>query len=514
MSSARDNKKRIAKNTLFLYIRLIVVMGVSLFTVRVVLKTLGIEDYGIYNVVASFVTMFSFFTLTLGTGTTRFFSYALGEKDDDKLNKLFNISLIVFILLGISIFIIAEPIGLWFLNNKLQIPDNRLDAAFWVFQFSIISFIINLIHVPFQSLIMSYERMNVYAYLSVIEVILKLVVVYVLLIVPFDKLIVYAALLAFTSLIITTFYIVYCTKKFNTCKIRFYWETAMFKELFSFCGWNMIGALSNVLRSQGVNILLNMFFGPIVNAARGVAFQISNAMNHFVTSFYSSFRPQITKLYAANNIDEMISLMLISSRASFYLIFILALPVFLEVETLLSLWLVEVPDYTVVFTRLVIINSIIESLSYPLASGVLSTGKVKWYQIITGGLLILNLPLSYIFLKLGFPPECTMIIMIVVTAFSILIRLYFMRFYFNVSIRQYVKGVMSYIIKVIIISIITPVILHYVIHHDIYRLLIVVLCSIVSVVFSIYYLGLSISERNLLKTFISTRLCKFFNKRN
>ena len=290
-------------------------------------KALGVVDYGIHNVVAGIVTMFSFITMTLSTGTVRFFSFQLGEKNIDKLNKLFNLSLLYFCVIIVFVFIISETMGIWFVENKLTIPSERLNAAYWVFQFSIFTFAVNLIDVPFKSLIISYERMNVYAYISIIEVMLKLLIVYILTTITFDKLIVYSALLAFSSVVITLSYILYCKCYLDGCKFRPYWNAKMFRELFSFCGWNLIGALSNVLRSQGINILLNIFFTPVVNAARAIAFQINTAVNNFVLNFYTSFRPQITKLYASDKLDEMTKLVLLSSKVSFYLILFLAIPI-------------------------------------------------------------------------------------------------------------------------------------------------------------------------------------------
>lgn len=261
--------KRIAKNTFLLYFRLLVVMGISLFTVRVVLKTLGVVGYGIYNVVGSIVLMFNFITTTLSTGTVRFFAYQLGENNKEKLNQLFNLSILFFFLIIVVVILFAETIGIWFLNTKMVIPELRLDAANWVFQFSIISFIIHLLTIPYKSLILAHERMGIYAYISVVEVVLKLLIVYILVIFPLDKLKVYSVLMFCSTFVISFVYFFYCNKKIQGCKLRIFWDVAMFKELFGFCGWNLLGAMSSVLRSQGINILLNIFFNPVVNAAEG-----------------------------------------------------------------------------------------------------------------------------------------------------------------------------------------------------------------------------------------------------
>lgn len=509
MSVKNENiNKRIAKNTMLLYLRLIIVMGVSLFTVRIVLKTLGVVDYGIQNVVAGIVTMFSFVTMTLSTGTVRFFSFQLGDKNMDKLNKLFNLSFLYFCIIIVIVFIVSETVGVWFLENKLTIPPERLNAAYWVFQFSILTFAVNLIDVPFKSLIISYERMNVYAYISIIEVILKLLVVYMLMTISFDKLIVYSALLSLSSIVITLSYVFYCKRYLDGCKFRLYWNAEMFRELFSFCGWNLIGALSNVLRSQGINILLNMFFNPIVNAARAVAFQINTAVNNFVLNFYTSFRPQITKLYASDNLKEMIRLVLLSSKVSFYLILFLAVPIILEANVILSIWLTNVPEYTALFTRLVVMNAVIESLSYPLSAAVMSTGKNKWYQITTGGLLLLNLPVAYVFLQLDYPPQITMEISIVITAFSILSRLLFVKHYLSVSLKKYISEVMKYIVMVSITSIVLPLCLHYYLDYGFIRLVLVSMVSTLSIALSIYFVGVSKGERQAINKFAVT---KYYN---
>ena len=509
MSEKNENiNKRIAQNTMLLYLRLIIVMGVSLFTVRVVLKALGVVDYGIHNVVAGIVTMFSFITMTLSTGTVRFFSFQLGEKNIDKLNKLFNLSLLYFCVIIVFVFIISETMGIWFVENKLTIPSERLNAAYWVFQFSIFTFAVNLIDVPFKSLIISYERMNVYAYISIIEVMLKLLIVYILTTITFDKLIVYSALLAFSSVVITLSYILYCKCYLDGCKFRPYWNAKMFRELFSFCGWNLIGALSNVLRSQGINILLNIFFTPVVNAARAIAFQINTAVNNFVLNFYTSFRPQITKLYASDKLDEMTKLVLLSSKVSFYLILFLAIPIILEVDNILCLWLSNVPEYTALFTRLVVINAVIESLSYPLSAAVMSTGKNKWYQIVTGGLLLLNLPLAYVFLQLGYPPQVTMEISIVITAFSILSRFLFVRHCLSVSLKRYVNEVVKYIVMVSITSILFPFCFHCYLDYGLIRLVLIFMVSTLSIALSIYVVGVSKPERQALNRFLIT---KYYN---
>ena len=502
--------KRIAKNTFLLYFRLLVVMGISLFTVRVVLKTLGVVDYGIYNVVGRIVLMFNFITTTLSTGTVRFFAYQLGENNKEKLNQLFNLSILFFFLIIVVVILFAETIGIWFLNTKMVIPELRLDAANWVFQFSIISFIIHLLTIPYKSLILAHERMGIYAYISVVEVVLKLLIVYILVIFPLDKLKVYSVLMFCSTFVISFVYFFYCNKKIQGCKLRIFWDVAMFKELFGFCGWNLLGAMSSVLRSQGINILLNIFFNPVVNAARAIAFQINNAVNNFVLNFYSAFRPQITKQYASKDYDSMMKLVFVSSRISYYLIFVLALPILLETTFILEWWLNSVPEYTIIFTRLVIINAIIEALSYQLSAAVLATGKNKWYQIITGGILLLNLPISYVFLKLGFPPQITMIVSIVLTTFSIGTRVYFVKKLLSISIKNYLRSVFYSVFVVTMFSLLMPLFIYNVMNDGLLRFIIVGIISVLSCLSFIYFVGITKNERKIVNSYLKGRITHIY----
>lgn len=501
-----SNNKRIAKNTLYLYARMLIVMVVSLFTVRVVLNALGVEDYGINNVVGGVVAMFSFLTSTMISASQRFFAFYLGQKDYKKLSDYFSMSFWCYVGLIVIIVILAETLGLWFVKTQLTIPAGRMDAAMWVYQCSIISFAFSILTIPFNSMIIAREKMNIYAIGGLLEVFLKLGAAYCVFITPFDKLKVYAVLLCLMMSSVNVFYILYGYKAFAECHVKRMWDRSIFKEVANYSGWSLFGAIAGVFRSQGINILLNMFFNPVVNAARAIAYQVNNALNLFVTNFYKAVQPQITKYYAAGEHDNMITLVFRSSRFCYYLIFLLSLPVLIETPFILTFWLKTVPENTVLFTRLVILTAIVDSTSYPLQSSISATGKIKYFQIVTGGLLIMNLPVAWLFLKMGYPPEVTMYIAITVSCIAQITRILFARHYNKISIREYLKKVILPTIIVSVVSILAPFILWSIMDESLIRLLVV---SVVSVVFtgvSILLFGVTKAERVLLINFLKSRI--------
>lgn len=506
MSVTQDNNKRIAKNTLFLYARMLIVMVVSLFTVRVTLSALGAEDYGINNVVGGVVTMFAFLTSTMISASQRFFAYELGKNNYKRLSQYFTMSFWCYVGVAVIVIILAETIGLWFVCNKLTIPANRMEAALWVYQFSIVSFAISILSIPFNSIIIARERMNIYALFGLLEAFMKLAIAYILMISPFDKLIVYSGLMCLMMSSVNAFYIVYSISHFEECRIRKYWQTSIFKEVMNYSGWSLFGAISGVLRSQGINILLNIFFNPIVNAARAIAYQVNNAINQFVMNFFKAVQPQITKYYASGEQSNFIILIYRSSRFCYFLILFLALPILIETPYILKLWLKEVPDMTILFTRLVILTAMVDSTSYSLQTSISATGKIKWFQIVTGGLLILTLPVDYIFLRLGFAPEVTMYVAIVISCIAQVTRILFAHHYNKMSISDYAKSVLSPIILVTSISIIFPYVTSLCIEEGFIRLFAVSVVSIISTVFLIYTLGITSSERKALSSLLLNKL--------
>lgn len=424
MEKTKVNNKRIIKNTLFLYFRMIVIMAINLYTVRAVLHQLGVVDYGIYNVVGGVVSMFSFLNSTLATSSQRYFSIELAKGDLKRLNQWFSLNITTFAIIILIFIVIAETVGLWFVNTQMTIPEDRMFAANVVYQLSIVTFCIHFINIPYNALIIAHERMSIFAYFSIIDAILKLVIVFMLTISTWDKLIVYGALMLLTSCLNTSFYVIYNTRKFVESKYRLYWQTSEVKELLSFSGWHLFGTFSTVIRSQGINILLNMFFNPAINAARAVAFQVYHAVSQLSSNFFVAVKPQIYKSYAAGEYKDLYNLILRSTSISSFLVSILIFPILMNTSFVLGLWLKMVPDYTVVFTQLMLINGLIDATNGPSAAAALSTGKIKNYELLVATVILLNLPFSYIALKLGAEPTATMVISIMISLITTASRAY------------------------------------------------------------------------------------------
>lgn len=505
MSEIADNK-RIAKNTLFLYARMLLIMLVGLYTVRVVLDVLGAEDYGIYNVVGGVIAMFAFLTNSMVSASQRYFAYYIGKNDPEKLRQYFVITCLCYFSIGAIVLILAETVGLWFVLNKLTIPEGRMHAAMVVYQCSIFNFMLRLFVIPHQSFIIAKERMNIYAYISIVEVVLQLLIVYLLKVIDFDHLEVYGILHCFTAIIISGWYIFYSRYHFKETKLYRYFNKEQFVDLLGYSGWNLLGVFSGVCRSQGINILLNMFFNPAINAARAVAYQINSAVTTFANNFFSAVKPQITKQYAAGERMGMMNLVFRSSRFCYYILYFLALPILLEVPMLLSLWLKEVPEYTVLFARLVIINALIDSTAHPLMTAIQATGRIRAYQIVTAGLLLFNLPVSYVFLKLGFPPQTTMIISICISTVAQLSRLIFANRMLSMSIWNYCKKVLLPIGLVTGCSFVFPYVLSLFISDDLVEFFIVGGCACVSVALFAFTIGMTAGERAYILNVAKTKL--------
>lgn len=408
MSGTFENNKRIAKNTLMLYLRMLFTMAVSFYTSRVVLQVLGVSDFGIYNVVGGLVTMFTFVSGAMTTATQRFLSIEIGRGEGGDVRRMFSTAVMVHALLGVAIIVAGETAGVWFLNNYMNFPADRYAAANWVYQLSLATFVIDVMSVPYNAAIIAYERMKAFAYVSIVDVTLKLVVVYLLTLTTYDKLVVYAALLGLIAVTIRVIYGFYCKRNFPQCRCNLKWDKARGKGMMSFLGWNLIGSIAGVGKEQGINVVLNIFFGSAVNAARGVAYQAMNAIAGFAANFQVAMNPQIIKSYAAGERGDMYKLVFRGSKYSFMLLLVLSLPVAVEAPFILGVWLKEVPEYTVVFLRLVLATTLIDSLSNPLITAMHASGKVRDYQIVVGGLSLLTLPVAYVLFKLGYPPQAAM----------------------------------------------------------------------------------------------------------
>ncbi|WP_145996376.1 lipopolysaccharide biosynthesis protein [Dysgonomonas massiliensis] len=493
------NNKRIAKNTLFLYFRLIVTMLVSLYTSRIVLKVLGVEDYGIYNVVGSMVGMMAFLNGTMAAATQRFLSFEIGKGDFKTLTKVYSTTIQIHVVIALIIILLSETLGLWFLYSKMNFPAERADAVFWVYQFSVLSLALSVIQVPYNAAIIAFERMNVYAYMSLLDVSLKLLCVFLLTLIDVDKLVLYAALIFSISLIIRALYVFYVRKYLKACKYEFCWDVKLSKSILSYACYNFIAHFSLMLRNQGVNILLNIFFGPLINAANGVAVQVRNAVNSFTQNFIVAVNPQIVKSYAANNLEYTRLLIMQSSKFSFILLCFLSLPFLLETDYILHLWLENPPKYSVLFCQLMIVNILVDALSGTLVYGALATGKVKKYQLVIGMLFLMCLPISYLFLKLGFSPEITIIVSIFISFVALLIRLFFLRILLSLSVKLYLWKVVILGIVILGLSLIVPLFIITNIETSFLRLLLTGFTSSISLVFYSYFIGLNNSERIIVK---------------
>ncbi len=497
-----SNSERIAKNVVFLYIRMLVVIVVQLFTARIVLSELGATDYGIYNVVAGFVSMMAFFTGTMTSAVQRFFSFEIGKGNYQKLNHYFIISLLVFAFISFASIIILEVLGLPFINSgRMKIPIEEIDAANCVFHCSIFALVANLLLIPYNSLIIAYEKMNVYAYISLLDVIMKLLIAFTLVMITNSKLESYAFLIMCSTIFTTIFYIVYCKKKFRQLKYYWYWNKNMFKELMSYTGWNLIGTTASVMKSQGVNVLLSMFFSPVVNASRALAFQVNTAVDQLYTNFFSAVRPQIVKQYANNQLQKVFSLLFSSSKLCFFLTFIISLPFLFKTNFILSLWLGDgnVPEHACSFLYLVLIDGLINSLGIPLISVVQATGSVKKLQIYVGGVLLLNLPLCYLALSAGAAPELTFWISIFLSICGILCRLVITKELTRLSIERYIRYVLTPIFLTIALTIAICMIINMCIPDGIVASLLFVILAMLIGCGLFFLLGLTKEEKYLIK---------------
>lgn len=506
MSKQSENNKKIAKNTILLYIRMLLTMVITLYTSRIVLNTIGIQDYGIYNVVGGIVAMFGFLNGAMSTSTQRYITFELGKNDFEKLSKVFNTSVTIHALLSLILFILAETIGFWFLLNKMSIPIERMDAAIWVYQGAILSTIVLIMSVPYNACIIAHERMKTFAYISILEVSLKLLIVYLLCAWNFDKLKLYAILMFCVQLIIRIIYSRYCKNHFQETRFKFYKDWKLFKEMLSFAGWNLWGNCAAIAFTQGLNILLNIFFGPIVNASRAIAVQAQTAVTQFSNNFQTALNPQITKSYAIGDYVYMHKLIFRSSRFTFLLLLFLTLPIQMEADTILFLWLKTVPEYSSTFLHIILCTVIVDATANPLMVSASATGKVKLYQSIIGGILLSILPLSYMTLKLGGSAESVFIVHLIVCILAFIIRLFIVRPMINLNIFQYFKEVIFRCFIVTVISLIFPILFKLISNESFINFILEIFICLISVTLSSFFCGLDKSE----KTFIKNKFLSFF----
>lgn len=495
METESQKNKRIAKNTIFLYLRMAFSMLVALYTSRVILNALGEDDYGIYGVVGGIVVFFNIIQGSLNAAISRFITFELGKGDSDRLTRVFSTSVNIQVLMSVVFLVFAEVIGVWFLEYKMNIPEGRMYAAHWVLQCSILSFVVGLLSVPYNATIIAHEHMGAFAYLSILSTFLNLGVALIINYVPFDKLIFYAFCIVGINVLMRIIYGIYCKIHFQEATWHFVKDKALVKEMAGFAGWNFLGASSGVLLSQGVNILMNIFFGVAVNAARSIASQIDNAIYLLVNNFTMALNPQITKSYASEDLSYMHSLVCKGAKYSFFIMLIPSLPILLETPKILELWLKQVPDYTVVFTRLTILISLNAVLSQTLITSMLATGDIKKYQIIVGGLNLSVFPLAYIAFKLGLPPYSSYVIQFVVYGIELAARVILLKGMIKLPIRKYINEVLFRVLLVVFFAALLPIIVTTSMQENLIRLFVVIGVCVLCTFSSIYLLGLSKEER-------------------
>ena len=483
-------------------------MCISLYTVRAILDILGVVDYGIYNVVGGVVTMFAFMNRTLSTSSQRYFSIELARGDHERLNKWFCLNITSFLSIGFLIAFFLETIGLWFVNTQMTIPTERLMAANVVFQLSIISFLFHIVSVPYLALVIAHEKMNVFAFVGIVEALGRLFIVFILMMLTYDKLIIYGILILLLSLGTSMSYILYCWRHYPESAYRWYWNTAEVKELFGFSGWHFFGTFSTSCRSQGINILLNMFFNPAVNAARAIAYQVNVNVNQLATNFFTAIKPQIYKSYALGEYDELFKLMMRGTIISTFLISIIAFPVMCGTSFILDLWLVKVPDYAVIFTQLTLINGLVDSTNGPLAAAALATGKIRNYEIALSSIYLLNIPVSYIALSCGADATMTMFVSIALSCICVVVRAYLLKRMINFPVIPY----LVLISKIAFVSVVIIFVINVVLQNKVDDLVVLSSLSVILfvVVTTSYTFIIGKSDRDYIFSIVEKKLKRLF----
>lgn len=498
MQDQTSKSKRIAKNTLLLYFRMLFLMFINLYASRVILEALGVEDYGVYNVVGGFVAMFSIISSPLTSACSRFLNFEMGKGIQDRIRIVFSTSLSVHILLAVIIAILCEVIGVWYLKNHMVLPAGRLVAATFCFHFSVFNFCTNLITIPYNAAIIAHERMKVFAYVSLFEGIAKLLVCFIIMVTPFDRLVFYGFLLLIIQLSVRATYQLYCKRNFEECRYTFVIDRVLIGQMFAYTSWQFLGHTSRVLKTQGVDLLLNSFFGPVLNAAKGVANQVQGTVEGFAYNFMVAMNPQITQSYAEGDFKYMIKLVFNGSRYAFYMLLILSLPIIINADFILSIWLKQVPDYTVVFVQLTLVCALITSLSNTLITAMNATGNIKYYQIAVGGILLMNLPLCYLFLYLGFNAIIVMIVAILTELFSLFVRLIMVSKNISLfNITDYSKNVIFPCFTIAVLAAVLPFCLKYILDYTVFSSLANITLSFLIGSLAIFFLGCSSKERKL-----------------
>ena len=512
IQSSISSNSRIAKNAILLYVRMGLLMVIQLYTIPILLKNLGVEDYGVYNVIGSFVTLFSFIGTSLSSGTQRFISFALGKRDTEELRKIVNITVTIYLVFAIILIVLLESVGVWFLNHKMQIAADRIDTANWVFQFSIGAFIFRLLVIPYNAVIIAHEKMNFYAYVSIIDCILKFVSAILLVYVLYDKLFAYALLIWAVAGIIMLMTHLYCKSRFAEChKIRLLWNDERKVQLLTYSGWNMIGSVAMIMRQQGVNVIQNIFFGPVINAAHTIGQQLMGGITQIVNNIYLASRPPITKLYANGRNDDMWRLVFSSGKLAYFLLLFISIPLLVELDTILGLWLHNVPVFTVHISRLMIIGLLIETLSNQIIAAYQAANKIKRYQLYSSTIILCTLPISYLWLRIDSAsvliPYAVSLVLSVLYSISIVLNA---QKEINLNLRQYCERLLYKCLYVTAIPLFAVLPICYMMEASVVRILIVVATTLCTILLSVWFIGLELTEKEQIIKFIKSKTAKTY----
>ena len=513
MADNSSANKRIAKNSIFMSIRMIIVLLITLYTTRVILQTLGVIDYGVYNVVCGFVSMFTFLNTSMSNGIQRFFNFELGKNGIVGAKKVYNTALIIQFLLAVIIIILTESFGMWYLHNKMVIPYDRMFAAEWIFHFSIMSFLFVIMQAPFTAAVIAHERMDFFAAISVLDAFLKLGIVFALPFLPGDNLIVYGALFASISILNFTLYAIYSRRSFEEIRLQGCIQRSLFKSMLSFSGWNLFGSFSGVMKEQGINLVLNLFFGPVVNAARAVAAQVNSGLQSFVSNITMPVRPQVVQSYAKGDLQRTMGLTISISKLSCGFQYLLALPLSYEIDFVLKIWLGdEVPEHSGLFIVIIFATSFLNNLNSAVSNVIHATGKMKLYQITTSLVALLAVPLAYISLRMGACPEIALSMVTITMFFAQVLAVFILERIVGFSAKTYFLNIVKPLLYVIALTILVPLITTTSISSSWYRLIFTIALSSLAVLLSFYYVGLDKQERVLVKQMIEVAKKKIMKK--
>ena len=509
--SYTSSSSRLMKNTILLYFRMVLMMCINLYTSRIVLHTLGVEDYGIYNVVGGVVVMFSFLTDSMTASTQRFLTFELGAGNKQRLHEVFITSIHIHIIISLIIIVLGETVGMWFLNNKMVIPPERMTAAYWCFHLSIFTAVLDVLSYPYISAIIAHEKMKSFAYIAILDAILKLLLVYLLLVFDYDRLILYAVLYAGERLLIRSVYNIYCVRNFEECRYRCFFEISLFRRMASFAGWKLLGSLAYVLYTQGLNLLLNVFFGPVANAARAAAFQAQTAVGKFSGNIQTAINPQITKTYASGQIEEMHQLIYKGVRLVFFILLIICLPLIVEAPTVLGLWLMEVPEGSVTFLRFLLVTLLFQRCYGALITAVSATGNIKKYEVVKGTLSLTTVPIAYVVLKLGGSPWSVFAVYLTIVVISNIVVLGVILPIIRMSLKIFIRYALMRCGLVTVLSLIIPFTIKMMLESSLSVSILNIALTVVCTTFLCLTLGLEPEERCQMRNKIKGFVTKFKN---